>query len=103
MSDSASEVPLPHGQPWWFPRIDLVDAARLRMSSSLKEDWFGPHLCLCPLLPWKPWFPKLASFEHVILWPADMLLSVERGGGIPRLVHNGENAGWAAFRISKRV
>ena len=98
MSVSASELPLPHGQPWWFPRIDLVDAGRLRISSSLKEDWFGPHPYLCPLLPRKHRFRKLASSEHGISWPRDMLLLLERRSGVPRLVHNEDSAHWAAFR-----
>ena len=80
-----------------------MDLALSRITSSLKENWFGPHPCLCPLQPWEPWFPGLAPLERVISRPADMLLFVEPGSGIPRLVRYEENVAWVLFRTSERA
>ena len=37
-SDSAFEAPLPPGQLWGFPRIDVIDLVLTRAASSLEED-----------------------------------------------------------------
>ena len=42
-SNSAFEGPLPAGQLWRFPRVDMVDLALTRAAPSLKEDWSGPQ------------------------------------------------------------
>ena len=39
-----------------------MDLALPRIALSMKETWFGCHLLLAPLLPWKPWMPKLGQF-----------------------------------------
>ena len=100
-SNSAFEGSLPVGRLWWFPRIDMADLVLSRIPASLRERWFGSHLRLCPVMPWKSRCPKLASFERVISWPADVVLFVEQRRGVLKLIRDDEDLAWAVFQISK--
>ena len=55
---SAFEGPLLPGRLWRFPSFELVGRALPRIVSPMKENWFGAHLRLSPLLPWKNWGGK---------------------------------------------
>ena len=50
-SNSVFEGPLPRGRQWRFPTAEIVDLVLARIASSMKEGWFGAHLCLIPLQP----------------------------------------------------
>ena len=81
--NSALEGPLLWGRLWWFPRYsgDMVDLLVSRIHASTKENWFGCHLVLVPLIPWKPWMSKLCRFERVIVWGAFTPLLVDSSTG----------------------
>ena len=98
-SNPAFEGPLPRGRSWRFPRIEMVDLGLARIASSMSEDWFGAHLRLIPLFPWKNWSCKLAPCERVLSWPAGTSLFVGRIPGKPLEVPNVENARRAVFRL----
>lgn len=75
---SAFEGPLPGGQLWWFPRVDLIDLALDRIARLTKEDWAGTHVRLFPAQPWKSWFPKLSGCERVLQRASDPALFIDR-------------------------
>ena len=81
----------------------MIDRVLARAASSLMEDWSGPHLRLCPMKSRKPWYPKLAFFEHIILWPADLLLLLDRSNGSPQEIRAEEKMAWAVFRLQSRA
>ena len=58
------------------------------------EDWPGPHLRLCPMKSRKPWYPKLAFFEHIILWPAGLSLFLDRINGFPLVIRDEDKMAW---------
>ena len=96
-SNSAFARPLPPGQLLRFPSINLIDRVLARAASSLKDS-SGPHMCLCPLKSRKPWYPKLAFFEHIILWPSRLSLFLDRINGLPQVIQEEEMA-WAVLRL----
>ena len=100
-SNSALEGPLPWGRLWWFPRYDMVDLVVNRILASVKENWFGCHILLVPLLPWKPWVPKLSGFERVITWDANAPLFVDSSTGHREWLPSPEDVQWAVFRLTK--
>ena len=81
----------------------MVDLVLSRIASSLKEAWFGVHLCLIPLLPRQNWGGKLAQFERVILRPAGTSLFVDRSYDKPAEAPNVGNVCWAALRVTKNA
>ena len=73
------------------PKTEMVDLVLSSISLSMRQNWFGSHLCPFPLSPWKNWCARSASFECVTKWPANALLFVERISGEPKLVPNVED------------
>ena len=80
----------------------MVDLVANRILASLKENWFGTHLLLAPLIPWKPWVPKLSRFERVITWDANVPLFVDSTGQREWL-QAPEDVQWAVFRLTKNA
>ena len=99
--NSALEGPLPWGRLWWFPRYDVVDLVVNRIHASVKENWFGCHLLLAPLIPWRPWMSKLGRFERVIVWDAFAPLFVDSSTGKRKWLPMVEDAQWIALRLTK--
>ena len=81
----------------------MIDRVLTRAASSLREDWPGPHLRLRPLKSWKPWCPKLAFFEHIILWPSDLSLFLDRINGLPQVIRDEEKMARAVFRLRSQT
>ena len=102
-SNSALEGPLPRGRLWWFPRYDMVDLVVNRILASIKEDWSGSHILLVPMLPWKPWIPKLSRFEQVLTWEAGVPLFVDSSTGHRERLASPEFVQWAVFRLTKHA
>ena len=102
-SNSALEGPLPWGRLWWFPRYDMVDLVVNRILASIKENWVGTHLLLAPLIPWKPWMPKLSRFERVIVWGSSAPLFVDGSSGHREWLQAPEDVKWAVFRLTKNA
>ena len=46
--------------------IGMAELVLARIAASMREEWFGTHLGLLPLIPWKHWLPKLALFARVL-------------------------------------
>ena len=102
-SNSAFEGPLPPGQLRLFPRIDMIDRVLTRVASSLEEYWSGPHVRFCLFKSWKPGRPKLAFFEHIILWPAGLSLFLGRIHGFPQVIRDADKMARAVFRPRSRA
>ena len=100
-SNSALEGPLLRGRLWRFPRYEMVDLVAGRIYASMKENWFGCHLLLVPLIPWKPWMTKLGRFERAMVWGALAPLFVDSSTGQREWVPMAEDAQWAVFRLTK--
>ena len=79
----------------------MVDLVVNRILASLKEDWSGSHILLVPMLPWKPWIPKLSRFERVLTWDAGVPLFVDSSTGRRERLASPEFAQWAVFRLTK--
>ena len=94
-SRSAFEGPSPPGQFWWFPRVDLIHMALGRIHRSIREAWFGVHVCFLLVQPWKRWFSKLYGLSIVLARTADSELFVDRSAGLPRRAPTkGMRTGW---------
>ena len=100
-SNSALEGPPPWGRLWWFPRIAMADLVLPRIALSVKEAWFGCHLLLAPLSPWKAWIPKLSQFERVLVLGAVKPLFADSSSGHRQWALMVEDAQWAVFRLIK--
>ena len=100
---SAFEGPLPAGELWWFPFVDLIDVALGRIRTSIRDEWPGTRVRLFPAQPSKGWFPKLEGFSEVSEWAADPELFVDRSAGIPRRVPNEENVAWMVTSMAKNA
>ena len=81
----------------------MVDLVANRILASIKENWFGAHLLLVPLIPWKPWLSKLSRFERVIVWGAVVPLFVDSSSGHREWLQTPEDVQWAVFRLTKEA
>ena len=91
----------PGGSTPLGPRVEMVELVLARTALSVKEAWFGCHLSLAPLIPWKPWMPKLGRFERVLVWGAFTPLFADSSSGHRQWVPMVEDAQRAVFRLNK--
>ena len=59
----------------------MAELILARFAAPIREEWFGTHLALAPLIPLKHWLPMLARFERVLAWGSGAHLFADSSSG----------------------
>ena len=81
----------------------MVELVLARIAAPMREARDGFHLVLPPLLPSKPWFPKLPLYERVAEWSSDAQLFADSSSGHREWISAVEEVRWAVFRLTKNA